>query len=276
MNTERRQLLLHAMILLVVSLEAYQAYSRTFISRMAAHLHIPPPVVAEEECRIAWGISHAASNAYTEEGILKKVDEGRRERRGRAAGPGGPVVALSLAHPLDVAEIGSLAGGHGLGPLATATVLGNMGTLSDGGLAVCVFFGMCGPRGSAAKTLDAFTKDVQDVALLPLHGMQKMHIREGNMIVPAKRRLRLTIGISGWLSSGEDAGGLWRMLGDKSEAYALNWEQETLAKIGASINTVASSVAWQNAKKDFENRNGVLSCWFRLPLKPVTPKQTQS
>lgn len=254
------------MILLTLSLEAYQAYSRTFIYRIAAHLRIPQPAVAEEEYRIAWGLSHAASNAFTEDGIPKKGDEGRRDRRGRNASASGQAGALSLAHHVDIAEIGSLAGGHGLGSLATATVLGNMGTLSDGGLAVCVFFGMCGPRGSVAKTLDIFTKDVQDVALVPLHGAQMLQVREGNTIEPAERRLRLTIGINGWLSGGEDASSPWRTLGNRSEAYTLNWEQETLSKIGASINTVASSVAWQNARKDFESRNRRLPCCTHPPF----------
>ncbi|KAL1887338.1 hypothetical protein Sste5346_010277 [Sporothrix stenoceras] len=258
-NAEKRQHLIHVLILLALSLEAYQAYSRTFICRIAAHLRIPQPVVAEEEYRIAWGLSHAASNAFTEEGIPKKGDEGRRERRGRTAGPNGQAGALSLAHHINAAEIGSLAGGHGLGTPATASVLGSMGTLSDGGLAVCVFFGMCGPRGSVAKTLDVYTKDVQDVALVPLHGAQKWQVRESNMIEPDERRLRLTIGINGWLSSGEDANSPWRALGNKSEAYTLNWEQEALLKIGSSINTVASSVAWQNARKDFEIRNLLVS-----------------
>ncbi|KJR83895.1 uncharacterized protein SPSK_00233 [Sporothrix schenckii 1099-18] len=259
LNMERRQHLLHVLILLIVSLETYQAYSRTFMSRIAAHLRIPQDVMAEEEYRIALGLSHAASNAFNEEAVFKKSDEGRRERKGRAAGPNRSSTTLKLAHSLDVAKVGSLAGGHGLGSTATASVLGTMGTLLDGGLAVCVFFGMCGPRGSSAKTLDAFTKDVQDVALLPLYGAQKLQIHESIMVMPTERRLRLTIGINGWLSSREDTSGPWSMLGNKSEAYTLNWEQETLFKIGASINSVASSVAWQNAKRNLETRNFLAS-----------------
>lgn len=251
------------MILLVLSLETYQACSRSFIARMASHFRISPRILAEEESRIAWGLSHAASSVYTEEGLLKRIDEGRRERRGRVTGAGGPPTSSCLAPSLNAAKIGSVVGGSGIGTAAAATVLGAMGTLSDGGLAACMFFGMCGPRGSAAKPLDAFTKDVQDVGLLPLHGMQKLKIREGQMIAPGDRRLRLSIGISGWLLREEDAAGPWRVLGDKSEAYALGWEQDTLVKIGASINTVVSSMAWQNAKRKFVNRNSMLSCCFQ-------------
>ena len=259
MASDKRRLLVHSMILLALSLDAYQAYSRSFISRLAAHLRIPPPVVAEEESRVAWGISHAASNAFTEEGVLRKSDEGRKERRGRASGPANFDATLCLAKPLIVAKIGSLKESSGLSAPAAATVLGNLGTLSDGGLAACVFFGMCGPRGSIAKTLDAFTKDVQDMGLLRLHGSQKLKIREGNTVAPDDRRLRLTIGISGWSHGDDDSGNLWRVLGDKTEAYALRWEQESLEKIGASISTVSSSVTWQNAQRDFTARNGKLN-----------------
>ena len=263
MDSEKRHLLIHCMILLVLSLEAYQAYSRQFISRLAAHLRLPSFMVAGEESRIARAISKAANHAFTEESFPRKNDEVRRERRGKVGGPSSGAVLSSLALPLTDAKIGSLRGLHGLGAPAAATVLGPLGTLSDGGLAACLFFGMCGPRGSTAKTLDAFTKDVQDVGLLPLHGSQKYQICKGKLDTPDDRRLRLSIGISGWSHEDDSTGGPWRVLGDESEAYVFRWEQETLANISSSISAVASTVAWQDASKEFTTRNGMNDCNLR-------------
>ncbi len=259
------------MLLLVLSLESYPAYSRVFVARLASHLRIAPRVISEEEGRIAGGLSNAASSVYNEEGLIRKADDGRKDKRGRATAAGGQTTPPTLAPAMNAAKIGSLPGGSSICPAATATVIGTMGTLSDGGLATCMFFGVCGPRGSPAKTFDAYTKDVQDVSLLPLHCEQKLEIRESKAVPPEYRRLRLSISINGWLMDKDDCIVPWRVLNNKSEAYTLRWELETLTKIGASLDTVMRSMAWQNAKKEFANRSGLLS----KPSLPSPPPQTR-
>ena len=258
LTPEKRQLLFHTLLLLVLSLDSYPAYSRILMARLATQLRLPPRIVDEEETRIAWGLSHAADSVFNEEGVLKKNEDGKRERRPRPSGP----PPSSLAPVLENAKIGSIAGGSGIGTAAAATVLGTMGTLSDGGLATCILFGLCGPRGSPAKTLDIFTKDIQDIGLVPLHGANKLQVRQGNTVAAQDRRLRLAITISGWTRPEEDAAGPWRVLGDKTEVYALSWEQEALEKIGSSLETAMSSMAWKNAKKEFAKRNSELIYFF--------------
>jgi len=67
---------------------------------------------------------------------------------------------------------------------------------------------------------------------------------------PEDRRLRVTIGISGWLTQKEDIITPWRALGHESEVFALRWELEALTKLGSSMESVVKSAAWTVAKKE--------------------------
>ena len=67
---------------------------------------------------------------------------------------------------------------------------------------------------------------------------------------PASRRLRVTIGISGWLTSKPEVITPWRILGSDSETFALRWELEALLNLGNSMTTMVSSAAWGYAKSE--------------------------
>jgi hypothetical protein len=71
---------------------------------------------------------------------------------------------------------------------------------------------------------------------------------------PGHRRLRVTIGISGWLTSKEEVVTPWRVLGNGSEVFALRWELEALLNLGNSITTMISSTAWGYAKSEMIKR----------------------
>jgi len=94
------------------------------------------------------------------------------------------------------------------------------------------------------KMMDAYAKEVEDFAFLPLKG-SKHHDP-----LPKDRRLRITIGISGWLTQKEDIITPWRALGRQSEVFALRWELEALTKLGSSMESVVKSAAWTVAKKE--------------------------
>lgn len=94
------------------------------------------------------------------------------------------------------------------------------------------------------KMMDAYAKEVEDFAFLPLKGSKH---REPQ---PEDRRLRVTIGISGWLTQKEDIITPWRALGKESEVFALRWELEALTKLGSSLESVVKSAAWSVAKKE--------------------------
>lgn len=67
---------------------------------------------------------------------------------------------------------------------------------------------------------------------------------------PSTRRLRVTIGVTGWLTTKEEVVTPWRVLGTGSEVFALRWELEALMQLGNSMMAMVSSTAWGYAKKE--------------------------
>lgn len=79
----------------------------------------------------------------------------------------------------------------------------------------------------------------------PLKGSEKAAVDDAS-----SRRLRVTIGISGWLTSKPEILTPWRILGSGSETFALRWELEALLNLGNSMTTMVSSAAWGYAKSE--------------------------
>jgi len=100
--------------------------------------------------------------------------------------------------------------------------------------------------------MDAYAKKVSDFAFLPLRG--SAHPKQVKEIPPEDRRLRVTIGVSGWLTQREDVITPWRVLGHQSEVFALRYELEALTKLGSSLESVVKSAAWSVAKKEITSR----------------------
>ena len=71
---------------------------------------------------------------------------------------------------------------------------------------------------------------------------------------PSSRRLRVTIGVTGWLTTKEEVVTPWRVLGTGSEVFALRWELEALMNLGNSITAMVSSAAWGYAKSEMIKR----------------------
>lgn len=71
---------------------------------------------------------------------------------------------------------------------------------------------------------------------------------------PAHRRLRVTIGITGWLTSKAEVVTPWRVLGHNSEIFALRFELEALMNLGNSLDAMVSSAAWGYAKTELVKR----------------------
>lgn len=99
-----------------------------------------------------------------------------------------------------------------------------------------------------SKMMDEYAKEVQDFAFLPLRSKASPHSSKD--VAPEDRRLRVTIGISGWLTTKEDIITPWRVLGHQSEVFALRWELEALMKLGTSMESLVKSYAWSVAKKE--------------------------
>lgn len=247
---EKRVLALHAMLLLLLSLEHYTAHSRVLLLHIASSLHLPLHVLVDNEVKVAQSLVEAARNMSGEEETQKRSDENQNTRRwkvGLAGVAGAALIGVTggLAAPLVAAGIGSVMGGLGLGATAAA---GLLGTLAESGIIVGSLFGAYGGR-MTGKMMDAYAKEVEDFAFLPLRGTKKKwHSVKDS---PAEdRRLRVTIGVSGWLTQKEDIITPWRVFGRRSEVFALRYELEALMNMGNSMEAMVKSAAWGVAKKE--------------------------
>lgn len=90
---------------------------------------------------------------------------------------------------------------------------------------------------------------------------------------PAQRRLRVTIGITGWLTSKSEVVTPWRVLGHGSEVFALRFELEALMNLGNSMSAMVSSAAWGYAKSEMIKRTvfaGLMDAMWPLALLKVS------
>jgi hypothetical protein len=242
---DRRILLLHAMLLLVLSLEHYVAHSRVLLLHISSSLHLPLHILAEDEVKVAQGLLEAAKHMSGNDETEKRTEENKVARRwkvGLAGVAGAAIIGVTggLAAPLVAGAIGTIMGGLGLG---ATTAAGLLGTLAESGVIVGSLFGAYGGR-MTGKMMDAYAKEVEDFAFLPLKGSRHHEQKLED------RRLRVTVGISGWLTQKEDIITPWRALGHQNEVFALRWELEALTKLGSSLESVVKSAAWSVAKKE--------------------------
>jgi hypothetical protein len=233
------------MLLLLLSLEHYVAHSRVLLLHISSSLHLPLHILAEDEVKVAQGLLEAAKHMSGTDEAEKRTEENKVARRwkvGLAGVAGAAIIGVTggLAAPLVAGAIGTIMGGLGLG---ATTAAGLLGTLAESGVIVGSLFGAYGGR-MTGKMMDAYAKEVEDFAFLPLKG-SRHHEQK-----PEDRRLRVTVGISGWLTQKEDIITPWRALGHQNEVFALRWELEALTKLGSSLESVVKSAAWSVAKKE--------------------------
>ncbi|KIN02546.1 hypothetical protein OIDMADRAFT_102684 [Oidiodendron maius Zn] len=267
LQREKRILLLHAILLLVLSLEHYVAYSRILLLHISSSLHLPLHLLAEQEVKLAQGLLEAAEQMSGDEEAEKRSDENKVSRRwkvGLAGVAGAAVIGITggLAAPLVAAAIGTVMAGLGLEATAAAALLG---TLAESGVIIGSLFGAYGGR-MTGKMMDAYAKEVDDFAFLPLKGSRHHEPQ------PADRRLRVTIGVSGWLTQKEDVITPWRAFGHQSEVFALRWELKELSKLGHSMESVVKSAAWSVAKKEIIARTifaSLLEAFWPISLLKV-------
>lgn len=78
------------------------------------------------------------------------------------------------------------------------------------------------------------------------------------------RRLRVTIGINGWLDTKDDVTKPWRALADDSEAFALRYEMRSLLGLGKTLKDLVSSYAWNSVKVEILKRTVLATLWSAL------------
>ncbi|KAI8624013.1 DUF726-domain-containing protein [Xylariaceae sp. FL1651] len=253
---EKRALILHTMLLMLLGLDQYPTYSRIALLKLATAMEVPTFVLLQDEYRVSQALAQIVKGISAEEVAQKRAEEGKPSKRWRAAGILNSVATSFsdvLAEPLVTAGIGTVFGGVGLSTSVTATLLGGIGA-ADSTVPVGTLFGLYGAR-QGGKTMDAYAKDIQDFAMMPMHGSPQSELLDPKDVPAENRRMRVTIGISGWTTEESDFQYPWKIFGKLNEVYALRWELEALSKVGAALQTVTNSTAWSIAKKETADRN---------------------
>ncbi|KAL8703150.1 MAG: hypothetical protein Q9201_003654 [Fulgogasparrea decipioides] len=275
-----RILILHSTLLLLLSLEHYVAPSRVLLLYLTSSLHLSLSVLTADEEKVAKGLLEAAKHMSGDSEAQKKAEENKTSRKwkvGLASVAGAALIGVTggLAAPLVAAGVGSVMGGLGLGATAAA---GYLGTVAGSTVIVGGLFGAYGGK-MTGQMMDAYAKEVSDFAFLPVKedphplssspskvtsSRQEREIKDPASDTskhlsptsdkalndPSSRRLRVTIGISGWLTEPHDVTHPWRVLSGSSEIFALRYELEALMNLGNSIQTMVSSAAWGYAKSE--------------------------
>lgn len=255
LDKDHRTLVLHSMLLLLLSLEHYSAHSRTLLLYTASSLNLSIKTLSEDEVKLSHGLVEVAKHMSADTEAHKRVEENKSSRAwkvGLASVAGAAIIGVTggLAAPLVAAGVGTVMGGLGLGATAAA---GYLGVLAESGIVVGSLFGAYGGR-MTGKMMDEYAREVEDFAFLPVRGSRKHLFKAAKEAATEDRRLRVTIGISGWLTSPEEIVTPWRVIGPAAETFALRWEMEALLKLGNSMESLVKSAAWGYAKSEILRR----------------------
>lgn len=250
LDESKRRLVLRSVLLILLGLEHYSAHSRILLLHLASALHLPLDFLCQDESDVARGLLQAAAEISAEEERAKRETDNVSSRRwkvGLASVAGAAIIGLTggLAAPLIGAGLVSVMGGLGLEATVAA---GYLGTLASSTMVVGGLFGAYGGR-MTGKMMDEYAKEVEDFGFVPV---RKFH--RPRKIDKEYRRLRVAIGISGWLEDKDEVIKPWRVLSPSIEAFALKWEVEALLKLGNSLSSLLKSTAWSYAKKEIIRR----------------------
>ena len=245
LDQEKRALVLHSLVLIVLSLESYSAHSRILLLHLTSSLGLKLSALKKDEETVARGLLEAASQQLNADAETKKAAESssaaRKWKVGLAGVAGAALIGVTggLAAPLLAAGIGSVMGGLGLGATAAA---GYLGTLASSSVLVGGLFGAYGAK-MTSKAMDDYAREVEDFGFIPIH-----HFSRPRKLEKEFRRLRVAIAISGWLTSKEEVVVPWRYMEPGIEGFALRWELEAMLKLGNSMDSFVKSAAWSYAK----------------------------
>ncbi|OTA81336.1 hypothetical protein M434DRAFT_401408 [Hypoxylon sp. CO27-5] len=244
---EKRVLVLHSILLLLLSLEHYNAHSRTLLLYLTTSLGLSVTVLSEDEKKVARGLITAAEKMSADEETKKRALENQPARKwkmGIAGVAGAALIGITggLAAPLLASGIGTVLGGIGLGATAAA---GYLGTLAGSSVLVGGLFGAYGAK-MTSKAMEQYTRDVEDFAFVPIQKLGENEIEA--------RRLRIAIGISGWLGDKDEVVKPWKCIGSGQESFALRFELEALMNLGNVLTTLVTSAAWSYAKSEIIKR----------------------
>ncbi|KAL8370513.1 hypothetical protein RB595_000743 [Gaeumannomyces hyphopodioides] len=272
---EDREEALSCVLVMMLSTGAYTALSRTLAVYLASALDLPPTVLAREEAEIARSLVESSTSdeaekqrqrqAMTAEAeAQKRRQEGQASRFwkvGLASVAGAAVIGITggLAAPLVAGAIGGIMGSVGLGSLASFLGIFWMNSALVGAL-----FGAYGAK-MTGEMMDQYAREVDDFRFIPLNeAWGKEYSKEDK----DSRRLRVTIGINGWLSSRDDIAKPWRVLGADTEVFALQYEIDSLLSLGTALRDLIESYTWGVIKVEIIKRTALAALYAAMwPLQ---------
>ncbi|RAH66586.1 DUF726 domain protein [Aspergillus aculeatinus CBS 121060] len=239
----KKLLILHSLLLLMLSLEHYNARSRVLMLYVSSSLDLDVKILNRDEVKVARGLLDTAlqlSQAEAKE-PGKHRDSSRKWKVGIASVAGAALIGITggLAAPLVAAGLGTVLGGLGLGATAAA---GYLGALAGSGVIVGGLFGAYGGR-MTGRMVDKYAREVDDFAFLPIRGTHRRSEDEREA-AENDHMLRVTIGISGWVTEEDNYVVPWKVIGSDSEVFGLRWERKPLMKLGNAMNYLVTSAAW--------------------------------
>ncbi|KAL2165395.1 hypothetical protein VTH06DRAFT_693 [Thermothelomyces fergusii] len=263
---EDRKEALSCVLLVLLSRGQYSAHSRALAVRLASALELPLAVLNAEEAEIAVSLVERSAEAERQqqktmsaEAEAEKRKQQNQESRfwkvGLASVAGAVLIGVTggLAAPVVAGAIGGVMGSVGLGGVASF-----LGIFWMNGALVGTLFGAFGAK-MTGEMVDRYAKEVEDFRFIPLKDGWGTRGRNQK-----DRRLRVTIGINGWLDTEEDVTKPWRALGDDSEAFALRYEMKSLLGLGRSLRELVSSYAWNAVKAEILKRTVLATLWSAL------------
>ncbi|KYK55729.1 DUF726 domain-containing protein [Drechmeria coniospora] len=250
LHVDKRKLLLHIVMLLVLSLQDFNANARVFLLHLTSSLNLSLAVYHIEELRISKALAKAALEFCPVDEAGQKMEEQKGPKRWKV-GSGGSGPNTTISGSLKAAGIGAFDNGVSLSCIA---VTGLLGPMADHGHLLGNLFGINAVRPTS-KMLDTFLRDISDFAFLRLGGETHSEYRDAKEMPAENRRLRVVIAMGGCLSSSEDVTKPWRYLGSQTESYAVQWDVAALMNLGSALETVIKSTAWESAKRDIKSRS---------------------
>ena len=256
---DREEVVVCLLLLLLAASGKYQAESRTFLVYLCSALELPLSFLNGQEAEVATSLVESSKSPEAQQmSAAKEAEErkkanqtGRMWKVGLASVAGAAIIGVTggLAAPAVAGVIGGLMGSVGLGGVASF-----LGVFWMNGALVGTLFGALGAQ-MTGEMVDQYAREVEDFAFLPLSSSSTN-----------QERLRLTIGINGWLT--ESLSSLthpWQALSPKSSnLFALRYEVAAMLNLGNALRTMVTSAAWTYIKVELLKRTVLATLWSAL------------
>lgn len=259
-SQEDREEVVVCLLLMLLSSGKYTAESRTFLVYLCSALELPLSFLNSQEAEVATSLVESSTSPEAREQQMSAAKEAEERKKanqvgrfwkvGLASVAGAAIIGVTggLAAPAVAGVIGGLMGSVGLGGVASF-----LGVFWMNGALVGTLFGALGAQ-MTGEIVDQYAREVEDFAFLPLSGGTN------------QERLRLTIGINGWLT--ESLSSLtapWSALDPRSSnLFALRYEVAAMLNLGNAMKAMVTSAAWTYVKVELLKRTVLATLWSAL------------